>query len=434
MTDTARADESLRRVIGPIGLAASVVNIVVGGSIFVLPAVLARELGTAAPAAYLTGAVVMGLVTLAFAEAGRRTVRSGGPYAYVESAFGGFPGFLTGLLTWLAVVFACAAVAAALVDSLRGMLPLLDLPWARGSALVLLFAVLALVNVRGVQAGTRLAAAAAIAKSAGLLLFMVLAARFVQSDNLEWSWPAGDGGLGRATVLVMFALAGMEVPLCAGGEIRDPVRTVPRALAGAIGFVVLLYVTVHLIAQGALGAALPDSQAPLADALAKDGSGGHALLLAIGAVSMFGYLSGDTLGASRILFAFGRDGLLPRRLAAVHRLTRAPHVAVLVHTLVAAALAMTGSFAVLAPIASVAIIVVYLGCCAAAWVLARRAGGEALTEGPRLGTVAPLAAIAGLLWVLSHSTRPEFLAVGAVLVMGSGIYWLGRRFRRGTFP
>jgi hypothetical protein len=77
---------------------------------------------------------------------------------------------------------------------------------------------------------------------------------------------------------------------------------------------------------------------------------------------------------------------------------------------------------------------VYLGCCAAAWVLARRAGGEGLTEGPRLGMVAPLAAIAGLLWVLSHSTRPEFLAVGAVLVMGSGIYWLGRRFRRGTFP
>jgi APA family basic amino acid/polyamine antiporter len=77
--DASPADESLRRVIGPVRLAASVVNIVVGGSIFVLPAVLARELGTAAPAAYLTGAAVLGLVTLAFAEAGRRTARSGGP-------------------------------------------------------------------------------------------------------------------------------------------------------------------------------------------------------------------------------------------------------------------------------------------------------------------------------------------------------------------
>ena len=268
-----RADESLRRVIGPAGLAASIVNIVVGGSIFVLPAVLARELGTAAPAAYLTGAVVMGLVTLAFAEAGRRTVRSGGPYAYVESAFGRYPGFLAGLLTWLAVVFACAAVAAALVDSLSTMLPVLRLPVARGSALVLLFAVLAVVNIRGVVAGTWLASAAAIAKSAGLLLFVLLAARYVRADNLDWSWPTDAGGLGRATVLTMFALAGMEVPLCAGGEIRDPARTVPRALAGALAFVVLLYVTIHLVAQGVLGAGLADSQAPLADALAKGGSG-----------------------------------------------------------------------------------------------------------------------------------------------------------------
>src|SRR5687767_817067 len=130
----------------------------------------------------------MGLVTLAFAEAGRRTARSGGPYAYVESAFGRYPGFLVGLLTWLAVVFACAAVAAALVDSLSGVLPPLHRPLARGSALILLFAVLALVNVRGVQAGTRLASGTAIAKSAGLLLFVVLAARYVRSDNLEWNW------------------------------------------------------------------------------------------------------------------------------------------------------------------------------------------------------------------------------------------------------
>jgi amino acid transporter len=406
-----------------------VVNIVVGGSIFVLPAVLAQELGTAAPTAYLTGALVMGLVTLAFAEAGRRTSRSGGPYAYVESAFGSYPGFLAGLLTWLAVVFACAAVAAALVDSLSGVLPLLRQPVARGSALVLLFAVLALVNVRGVKAGTRLAAATAIAKSAGLLLFVVLAAHYVQCDNLEWSWPAGAGGLGRATVLVMFALAGMEIPLCAGGEIRDPARTVPRALAAAIAFVVLLYITIHLIAQGVLGAGLPGSQAPLADALAKGGSGGRALLLAVGAISMFGYLAGDTLGASRILFAFGRDGLLPRWLAAVHPVTRVPHVAVLVHALTAAVLGMTGSFAVLAPIASVAIIVVYLGCCAAAWALARWPGPEQRIRSHQVEAIAPLLAIAGLLWVASHSTGPEFLAVGAVLLTGSLIYLVAHRIR-----
>ena len=116
-----KSEEGLLRAIGPVGLALSVVNVTVGGSIFVLPAVLARDLGTAAPTAYLSGAAVMALVALAFAEAGRRTTVSGGPYAYVERAFGQFPGYLAGLLTWLATIVACGAVGAALVDSLATM-------------------------------------------------------------------------------------------------------------------------------------------------------------------------------------------------------------------------------------------------------------------------------------------------------------------------
>ena len=427
MTHPGLADEALDRAIGPLGLGASVVNVVVGGSIFVLPAALAREVGTAAPAAYAAGAAVMGLVTLSFSEAGRRTTRSGGPYAYVESAFGRFAGYLAGLLTWLAVIVASGAVGAALIDSLGSVTPVLTGPAARALAVAVVFAVLALVNVRGVRAGTRLASAAAIAKAVGLLLFVVLAARFVRAANLRWDSPAEAGGLGRATILVIFALAGMEVPLCAGGEIRDPDRTVPRALAGAIIFVALLYITVHLIAQGVLGSGIVSSRAPLADALAGYGPGGRTLLLATGAISMFGYLGGDMLGTSRILFAFGRDGLLPRPLAAVHPVTRAPHIAVLVNALVAAGLAMSGTFALLAPVASVAILVLYIGCCAAAWVVTRREAGERRSGGRRLAAFAPVLAIPGMLWVLAHSTRTEFLAVGLVLAGGSAAYWLGHR-------
>jgi amino acid transporter len=418
MTQPAPGDEGLFRAIGAVGLGASIINIVVGGSIFVLPAALAREVGTAAPWAYLTGTLVMVLVAIAFAQVGRRTARSGGPYAYVEDAFGNFSGYLAGLLTWLAAAFASGAVAAALVDTLSTVAPLLKVPLVRGSALVLLFAVLAMINLRGVQAGTRLASLTAAAKFSGLLLFVVLAAPFVQRENLEWSWPTAGSDLGRATVLVIFALAGMEVPVCAGGEIRDPARTVPRALAGALILVVLLYLTVHLVAQGVLGSGLVISEAPLADALAKLGPAGRALLLATGAVSMFGYLGGDMLGSSRILFAFGRDGLLPRHVAAVHPVTRAPHVAVLVHTVIAAGLAMSGTFTFLAPIATLTIVLLYIGCCAAAWVLVR--------------SFAPLVAIPGLLWVVAQSTRLEFLAVGAVLAAGSVIYWVGGRVHGGT--
>jgi amino acid transporter len=419
-----KSDEGLLRAIGPVGLALSIVNVTVGGSIFVLPAALARELGTAAPAAYLAGTAVMALVALGFAQAGRRTTVSGGPYAYVERAFGRFPGYLAGLLTWLATIVACGAVGAALVDSLATMIPALHLPLARTLVVVLTFTLLTLVNVRGVRAGTALASVAGVAKFVGLVLFILLAARFVQGSNLQVTLPAHGAGLGRATVLVIFALAGMEIPLCAGGEIRDPARTVPRALAAATLLVALLYITLQLIAQGVLGAGLAGSAAPLADALAGIGPAGRGLILAIGAISMVGFLGGDILGQSRVLFAFARDGLLPRQLATVHPVTRAPWVAVIVNAVIAAALAMSGSFIVLAPVASIAIVLLYIATCLAAWVVSRREAPE-----ETLAAATPLLAIPGLAWVLAQSTRQEFLAVALALVGGAVLYRVLGRFQ-----
>jgi APA family basic amino acid/polyamine antiporter len=167
-----------------------------------------------------------------------------------------------------------------------------------------------------------------------------------------------------------------------------------------------------------LGPALAGSSAPLADALSGVGPAGRGLILAIGAISMVGFLGGDILGQSRVLFAFARDGLLPRKLAAVHPVTRAPHVAVVVNAVIAAALAISGSFSLLAPVASIAIVLLYIATCVAAWVLTRREPG-------RVGTLpgaTALLAIPGLLWVLVHSTRQELLAVVVALAAGAVTY------------
>src|SRR5258705_468659 len=87
-------DRGLVRVVGPLGLAANVVNMVIGAGIFLLPAALAREIGAAAPLAYGACAIAIGAVALCFAEAGSRVPTSGGPYGYAEAAFGPFFGFV----------------------------------------------------------------------------------------------------------------------------------------------------------------------------------------------------------------------------------------------------------------------------------------------------------------------------------------------------
>src|SRR3712207_5869613 len=108
---TSSAERSLVRALGPLALAASIVNVTIGGGIFRLPASVADALGAAAPVAYLACALAMGLIVLCFAEAGSRVALTGGPYAYVEVAFGPFVGFLAGVLLWLLGTLAVAAVS-----------------------------------------------------------------------------------------------------------------------------------------------------------------------------------------------------------------------------------------------------------------------------------------------------------------------------------
>src|SRR5574341_1635398 len=108
---TRREEQALRRVIGPMVLAATIVNITVGGGIFRLPASVAASLGAAAPLAYIACAVAIGLIALCIADAGSRVSLTGGPYAYIEVAFGPFVGFLAGVLLWMLGTFAFAAVS-----------------------------------------------------------------------------------------------------------------------------------------------------------------------------------------------------------------------------------------------------------------------------------------------------------------------------------
>src|SRR5690349_24772752 len=114
---TRSPDSRLLRVLGTWGLAASIVNVTIGGGIFRLPSGVAASLGAAAPLAYLVCALAMGLIVLCFAEAGSRVSLTGGAYAYVEVAFGPFAGFLTGFLLWAGVTAAIAAVSSFFIDS-----------------------------------------------------------------------------------------------------------------------------------------------------------------------------------------------------------------------------------------------------------------------------------------------------------------------------
>src|ERR1700732_1577722 len=123
-----RVDHQLVRAIGLPALTANIINSTIGAGIFVLPALVAKGLGAAAPLAFVACAVAMVLFVTCFALAGSRVSLTGGLYAYVEVAFGRYVGFLAGVLYCLTAVAAVAGVVNVFVDSIATLVPLLGSP------------------------------------------------------------------------------------------------------------------------------------------------------------------------------------------------------------------------------------------------------------------------------------------------------------------
>ena len=425
-------DAGLVRAIGVRGLAANTVNNVVGSGIFVLPAVVAAALGASAIIAYVVCAIAIGLIGLTFAEAGSRVSAPGGTYAYTEAAFGPFVGFLSGFLFWLSQLSASAAVANVFVGSIAALAPSLGATVTRAILLVVLYGGLTVLNIRGVRTGISIVETLTAAKLLPLVLLVIFGAFFIKPTNLAWVSMPTLAEIGTGSLLLIFAFTGVEGALISSGEVTNPSRTVPRAILIGLGAVSLLYIAIQLVAQGVLGPDLArDQNAPLVAVAGRAFGPGGRLLIGVGAaISAFGYVSGDILTTPRLLFAFGRDGFLPKRFASVNARYHTPAVVITVYAILTCALAITGSFRSLVVLSTVSVLLVYLGTCLASIQLSRR---DVRSDGPpfriRGGPTVPLLACLVVTWMLSSASRREFISVAATLVIASVLYMI--RPRRG---
>jgi amino acid transporter len=292
---------------------------------------------------------------------------------------------------------------------------------------------LVLINIRGVRQGAGAVTVITVAKLLPLLLFVSAGILFVHVPNVSWKgWPSSQS-LGDAVILLIFAFVGIEVALIPSGEVKNPARTVPRSAYLALVITTIIYLMIQLVAQGTLGADLGNHpEAPLAESAAKFlGNFGRVILLAGASVSAFGFVTSDILSSPRMIFAFGRDGALPQFFAHVHPRYRSPDVAIITYATLAFVLSISGTFEKLAVLSNVAVLLMYLLCCAACWVLVQRdvrSDGEPFRF-PGMQIV-PALAIVAIVWILAHATAREFLVTGIVLVVSSILYFARTEFRR----
>jgi APA family basic amino acid/polyamine antiporter len=423
-------DEGLVRVVGVRGLTAAMINYTVGSGIFVLPALVAGVVGGAAPAVYLVCVIAMGCVVACFAASGSRVSLSGGTYGYAEAAFGPYAGFVVAMSLFVTCILAGAAVMTAFVGTLGKLSPGFDAPYVKFALITVIYAALTIINIRGVKLGSVLVQTVTAAKLIPLLILVGVGLFFIDPHNLAWPGLPASSQMSRASAMLIFAFMGVEGAICSSGEVRDPSKTVPKSILLGLSSVAVLYIAIQVVAQGVLGTDLPlETKAPLA-ATAKRilGSGGEMLVLIGASISMLGYIVGDVLAAPRVLFALGRDRLLPSSLAAIHPVHKTPHIAIIVYSSICLLLAVTSTFETLLVLAVLSALVVYFICCLAAISLQRKdvrmEGAEPLILPG--GPLIPLIAAAIIVWLATSSTQKEFLAMGGMLVVETLLYFVFR--------
>jgi len=421
-------DAGLVRSIGTRGLAVSTINAVVGAAIFSISGPAAACIGVYAPLAFVFCSISIGAVAICFAEGGSRIATSGGAYGYVEAAFGPLAGYVTGTLLWVSDVLATGGVASALGESVVSLAPASFKTALRALIIVAVVGGVALINIAGVKRAVRFIQWATAVKLLPLAIFLLAGLPAMHRANFAFSSHVGTQGLGRALILILFALTGMEISLSVSGEVSKPARTIPRALVISLTFVTMLYIAIQVTAQGILGGALAQSSAPLVDAMARVSPGLRMMMLAGAVLSMTGFISSDILGTPRVLFAFARDGMLPQVLGRVHPRLHTPYIAIGCYALAAMVLALTGTFAELAVLAMLACTVIYILACLAAWRLAR--DGVAQMGTPLnfrwLGS-AVVVGVASMLFMIALASRAEILGLCAVVGLSSTVYLVQSR-------
>ncbi len=342
---------ALPRSLGVWAAAAVVIGNVIGSGIVRVPSVVADEVGSVGGVALvwvLGGAIALcGALTLA--ELATAFPRAGGVYVYLREAYGPLVAFLFGWTTLLIEPAAAAAVALVFAEHLNVLVPLTPLgPRTVGAAAIVVIGVCGYVSVRGAGA---IQGATTGAKVFGLLALVAVA--FLLGDGNAGALGAASepgklawGGLGIGLVAALWAYNGWQDLGLIAGEVREPARTLPRALLAGTAVIILVY----LAANAAYLYVLPLSELRRSSLVASDvavrllGTLGGVGVAALVMVSTFGTLNGHALVTPRLFYAMAEDGLFFRSLARIHPRHRTPHVAVAFYALVALVCITTRTF------------------------------------------------------------------------------------------
>jgi APA family basic amino acid/polyamine antiporter len=352
------AADHLKRSIGTFQLSMFGVGSTVGTGIFFVMSEAVPEAGPGVLVSFVIAGIAAGLAAMCYAELASAVPVSGSSYSYAYTTLGEVVAIGVAACLLLEYGVSTAAVAVTwsgylnkLLSNLFGFqLPhvLSAAPWDSQPGYVnvpaiILIAMCALLLIRGASESATVNAIMVVIKLGVLVMFVIIAFTAFDTNHLKDFAPFGVAGIGSAAGTIFFSYIGLDAVSTAGDEVKDPQKTMPRAIIAALVIVTTVYL---LVALAALGTQpwrdfAAQQEAGLATILDNVTHGRWAsTILAAGAViSIFTVTLVSLYGQTRILFAMGRDGLLPSRFATVNPRTMTPVSNTVIVALAAASLA-----------------------------------------------------------------------------------------------
>jgi APA family basic amino acid/polyamine antiporter len=292
---------------------------------------------------------------------------------------------------------------------------LIGLPPIAGAVFVIVASTA--VNLTGIRLSGLTQILVVLLAVAALVGFGLLGAPHVTAARFSPFLPHGLIGVVSAALPAFLAFAGFDMVAAAGEEVKEPERTLPRAILATLLIVLGMYLLVIVVAIGVMPwSALGSSPAPLVDAAHTVAGAAGAQLVAVAAVlTMAATTNAVLIVMSRVAFAMARDGLLPSPLAAVAARTGAPWIAILASSAMVILVALTGSVPLAASIGGFLYVSHFVLPLVTLVVLRRRGGPR-----PRFRT--PLAP---LVLGMAFTICAIFLFAGGAIGSLGGLAWLG---------
>ncbi|MFD8825827.1 APC family permease [Streptomyces sp. NPDC059605] len=408
----------LRRRLGVFDAVVIGLGSMIGAGVFVAPAPAAGAAGSGLLIGLGLAAVVAYCNATSSARLAARHPESGGTYVYGRERLGDFWGHLAGWGFVIGKTASCAAMSLVVGSYV----------WPGREHLVAVAAVVALtaLNCVGVHRSARLTrvVVAFVLAVLAAVVAVGLGGGTADAGRLAVGADATVGGVLQAAGLLFFAFAGYARIATLGEEVRDPRRTIPRAIPLALGIALFVYAAVAVTLLAVLGPdRLAHSPAPLAEAARAAGVPGLVPVVRAGAaVAALGSLLALVLGVSRTVLAMARDRHLPHALAAVHPRFGVPHRAELVVGAVVAVVAATADVRGAIGFSSFGVLVYYAVANASAWTLGPDEGRP-----PR---AVPVIGLAGCLLLAFALPSASVVSGAAVLAAGAVAYGVRRALGR----